>query len=128
MELAIKSFWQSLKHNGKLILVVGRESNVRKTAFFNSQIVSEIITTMGGFIQSEQSERSFTNKFGQIIFEDLLIFKADKRTEPIIGTSYEIANMHITEGRKRAPKDVLIDFDNALEKYKTVQPSPIYKV
>jgi len=128
MELAIKSFWHSLKHNGKLILVVGRESNVRKTAFFNSRIVSEIIVKMGGFIQSDQSERSFTNKFGQTIYEDLLIFKADKRTEPVIDSSYEIAKRHIIEGRKRAPEDVLIDFDNAIERYKTVQPSPIYKV
>jgi len=128
MELALKSFWESLKPNGKLILVVGRESNVRKTAFYNSQIVSEIISAMGGFIESEQSERSFTNKFGQKIYEDILIYKAEKNTEPSIGSSYQIAKNHIKQGQKRAPEDVLIDFENALKKYDTVKPSPIYKV
>jgi len=128
IEIAIKSFWNSLKQNGNLILVVGKESNVRKTAFYNGQIVKEIIQSMGGFKEGEQSERSFTNKFGKIIYEDILIFKAEKSKEPTLGSSYEIARQHIKEARNKAPSDVIIDFDNAIEKYKSVKPSPIYKI
>ncbi|OQW95204.1 MAG: hypothetical protein BWK79_03295, partial [Beggiatoa sp. IS2] len=75
MEEAIRSFWGVLKPNATLIMVLGRQSNVRNTAFYNGKIVMDILEQVGGFEQANLLERKFTNKFGNNIKEDILIYK-----------------------------------------------------
>lgn len=127
MESSIKSFWHTLKDNGKLVMVVGRESNVRKTPFFNSEIVEDLITKMGGFGLVGKEERSFSNKFGQMIFEDILIFEKIKNSSPIPKNAFSIAEKHLKRAVLIAPKEVLEDFKDVFIKLNNVKPSPIFK-
>lgn len=125
MEQAICSFWKSLKVNGKLILVVGRESNVRKTPFFNGKIIKEIIECMGGYSLYSMSERSFNNKFGHTIKEDIII--ATKIAQPPNPhQSRSIAQQHLNEALKKAKDDILIDIEDALLSINKIQPSPLF--
>ncbi len=59
-----------------MILVMGRESKVRNVAFYNGQMIAQLIQAMGGFKQ-QTLERTFINKFGHAIKEDILIFSKD---------------------------------------------------
>ncbi|MEA5099883.1 MAG: hypothetical protein VB011_05110, partial [Bacteroidales bacterium] len=127
MESSINSFWHTLKDNGKLVMVVGRESNVRKTPFYNGEIVEELITKMGGYGVIGKEERSFSNKFGQMIFEDILIFEKIKNSPPIPINAIMIAEKHLKRAELIAPKEVLMDFKDVFVKLNNVKPSPIFK-
>ncbi|UBZ05491.1 site-specific DNA-methyltransferase [Salegentibacter mishustinae] len=126
MEASLNSFWKSLSPEGKIIMVVGRESNVRKTPFYNGNIVLELAQTMGGFKNITKNERSFSNKFGKRIIEDILIFEKDSIQKPSINNAQEIAKNHILEAKKVAPNEVQNDFEDVLKKINIVKPSPIY--
>lgn len=73
IELAIKSFARALVPNGLLIMVLGRESKVRGAAFGNSEIVASLIERSGAFAKPKSHERVFTNRYGQSIYEDILV-------------------------------------------------------
>ncbi len=125
MELSILSFWEALKPGGKMVLVVGRESNVRKTPFYNGKIVSQIIVASQGFGELHNLERSFTNKFGADIKEDILVAK--KTNTSIQGNSArEIAKESLKNAFGHAPNDVKADFHEIFETIDTVKPSPIF--
>lgn len=126
MESSINNFWHSLKDNGKFVMVVGRESNVRKTPFYNGEIVQDLITNMGGFGILGREERSFSNKFGQMIFEDILIFEKIAKTAPIPKNAFSIAEKHLKRAEQTAPKEVICDFKDVYLKMNSVKPSPIF--
>lgn len=127
MESSINNFWHTLKDNGKLVMVVGRESNVRKTPFYNGEIVEELITQMGGYGMLGKEERSFCNKFGQMIFEDILIFEKIKNSSPLPKNAIPIAEKHLKRAEQIAPFEVLDDFRDVFVKLNQVKPSPIFK-
>ena len=72
MEQSIYSFWKTLKPFGTMILVIGRESNVKKTPFFNGKMILDLINKMGCFSNPQILERKFINKFGINIKEDII--------------------------------------------------------
>ncbi len=125
MELAIRSFWKTLKPNAKMILVVGRESNVRGIPFYNGQLVIEIIENTNGFSQIEISERQFTNKFGINIKEDIIIAaKADN-----IGTSSNgrtIAISHLERCLMNSQNGINEDLCDAILNSEIIVESPIF--
>jgi DNA modification methylase len=127
MESSLKSFWLSLNDDGKMVMVLGKESNVRKTPFYNGLIITELINKMGGFSILSKSNRAFQNKFGKEIIEDILIIKKITEQIPKTGFAQNIAQEHLIEARKSAPDDVLNDFDDVMNKIKYVKHSPIYK-
>lgn len=127
MESSLISFWHSLKDNGKVILVLGKESNVRKTPFYNGKIINELIEVIGGFSLISKSNRSFLNKFGKEIVEDIIIIEKIPDSIPKSGKAKDIAKKHLIEARKKAPNDVLSDFDDVMNKIENVKNSPIYR-
>ena len=60
------------KPEARIIFVVGRESNVRKTVFYNGEIVAELAVRCAGFSLTARQERVFQNRFGEMIHEDIL--------------------------------------------------------
>ncbi len=125
MEQSILSFWEALKPSGKMVLVVGRESKVRKTPFYNGKIVSQIIENSEGFGELHNLERSFINKFGVDIKEDILV--ATKTNTSIQGNSARvIAKESLEKAFEYAPNDVKPDFQEIFKTIETVEPSPIF--
>src|SRR5579871_1161817 len=61
-----------LHPEGKAIIIVGRESNVRGMPFKNGLIVAASALGSGNFQLEMRQERKFKNKFGEIIYEDIL--------------------------------------------------------
>jgi DNA modification methylase len=61
----------------ELIFVVGRESRVRGVAFSSSLIMAQIMLRMERFSAVTRAERVFTNRFGQRIWEDILVAQTD---------------------------------------------------
>jgi len=126
MELSIRSFWSALKENGKMVLVLGKESNVRNTAFYNGQLIIEILEASKGFTNIKIMERKFINKFGTNIKEDIIL--AFKSNQPLTEISYgrTIALKHLEESLKTAAGEIQLDILDAIKNIDQVLPSPLF--
>lgn len=126
MELSIREFWTALKSNGKMVLVLGRESNVRNTAFYNGQLIIEILEASKGFVNVKILERKFINKFGASIKEDIVV--AFKSNQPLGEISYgrAIALKHLEENLKKSSGEIQLDILDAIKNIDRVLPSPLF--
>jgi len=61
-----------LKSEGRAVLIIGYESKVLGTPFYNADLVEHIALQSGMFDLSLRQQRVFTNRFGEAIREDLL--------------------------------------------------------
>ena len=78
MAFSIREMSRICKDNSRIILIVGRESNVLSTSFSNSQLVYEVANGIFGLPLILKQERVFKNRFGQNIYEDILHFRNTK--------------------------------------------------
>jgi hypothetical protein len=114
--------------NARLILIVGRESMVRGTPFFNGEIVAEIGYRALGFDLILKQERVFRNRFGQDIFEDILHF-SPPMSDP--GNSFlectrTIARDVLELAFVQAPDKAKEGIELAITKVNQVRPSPLF--
>jgi len=118
------------RSDGRLIFVVGRESTVRGTPFFNGEIVAEVAHRALGFDLILRQERVFLNRFGQSIFEDILHFSpptsspgmsflelARKVAQDVLEATHSVAS----DGAKEGIGLALANIDQ-------VRPSPIFNL
>jgi DNA modification methylase len=125
MEMAIRSFWQSMKANGTIILILGRESNVRNTPFYNGQMVMEILSASKGFSDIQTLERKFINKFGTDIKEDIIIAtKTNILSDAFCGRN--IALKHLDKALQTNQNGVYSDIKEAIDSINEIEPSPMF--
>lgn len=125
MEQALRGFWQLLQADGRMILIIGRESNVRNSPFFNGLLIENVLEVMGGFTLEAKRERRFLNKFGIAIVEDILIYrKTDEPRANQIGR--EVAVRHLENALPAAHEEASQDILAAIAECDLVIPSPIF--
>jgi hypothetical protein len=127
MEQSLKSFWNSLDQDGLIILVIGRESNVRKVPFYNGLIVKDIIRGLGGFRDIKNFERRFVNKCGNSIKEDIMVFEKDD-SPPCNDCARNVALKHLKAGLHQTNSEVKDNISNAIRHLDTIQPSPMFNL
>lgn len=109
----------------RLIIVLGRESQVRKTAFFNGSIVASLASKCAGLKTLFRQERVFMNRFGNRITEDILHFENTPQNPDICPT--EIARHALVAAREYAPSESMRDLEEAIARIDETKPSAIYK-
>jgi len=72
MAAALQELARVLKPGGRAVLVVGYESRVLGTPFYNADIVEQLAMRSGAFAMLLRQKRVFTNRFGEAIREDIL--------------------------------------------------------
>lgn len=114
--------------DGRLIFVVGRESKVRGTTFFNGEIVAEIARSALGFDLILRQERVFLNRYGQNIFEDILHFSlpVNGPDASFLVQARTVAQEVLEATRSIAPDEAKEDIKLALTNINKVRPSPIF--
>ena len=125
MEACAESFALSLKPRGQLLLVVGRESNVRGISIPNSRLVAGIVTSLGGFNQEGSFERCFTNRFGASIYEDVLLFRR-VNDQPVPGAARSIACALLEELEDEANGEIQDDVRDAIAGSDAIELSPMF--
>jgi len=128
----LKHLASFLRTSGRAIFVVGRESRVRGVPFFNGEIVSALGTKCAGFNLKLRQERVFKNRFGEMIYEDILHFdQPNKQFEDPLPNARTIADGILLEAMKQSSgkvaNDVITDLESARESVVRVMPSPLYR-
>jgi len=107
------------------ILVLGRESTVNKTRFFNGDIVARVLRDSLGLEVAVRQERRFTNRFGKQILEDILHVHLGSHHRPV-QTPIEVGTSILRQAESRAPREKLDLLYQAIEEGPSVRGSPIY--
>jgi SAM-dependent methyltransferase len=125
IEMAIKSFARSLVPDGLLIMVLGRESRVRGIAFGNSSIVASLIERSGAFAKPKSYERMFTNRYGQLIYEDILIARRiglpDESEQ-----ARDVAKASLLAALEGQTGSVQANIEEAIDLIGSIRPSPLF--
>ncbi|MDP1596916.1 MAG: DNA methyltransferase [Methylotenera sp.] len=113
------------KTDANILFIVGRESNVKKIAFYNAELLKEVACKCGFFLEGQQ-HRVFGNKFGKSIYEEILRFRISKKTKCI--DAIEQARVVGIDALKFALTSAAIEIKaeliDAIEKSNKIQPSP----
>ncbi len=130
MALVFAELRRVCRPDALVLLVVGRESNVRGTPFYNGQIVSEIANRAAGFDLARRQERWFRNQFGQTIYEDILHFKLGKSpinySDCLLPNTRRVAESALQAAFDSTPKTAHADIEAALLDVNKVLPSPLF--
>jgi DNA modification methylase len=115
-----------LKDGAKAIFVVGRESMVRGISFENGELVASLAKICGFNVVLRQ-ERSFLNRFGQRIYEDILHFENEGVT--LGGDPRDLAIRMLEKKRGKSDRrEVADDLESAISSAHNVAASPIYEL
>jgi len=98
---------------------------VRGIQISNSGLLRTLAAELGCYQQESENERVFTNRFGQQIKEDIMVFQ---RTEhiPAEGSARAIAKDYLKEALGLATGDVRDDIAEVLSHIEGVAPSPLF--
>ena len=97
------------KLNGRIVLIVGHQSNVLGTPFYNADIIERIAINSGLFHKVIRQKREFKNKFGKLIREDII---------NLINLDYRYCSEKLDNIARKVALDVLqsnlltVDFKN----------------
>lgn len=117
----------AMKVGGRMIFVVGRESMVRKTPFYNSKIIEDIVDVIPSLHIESLNERQFGNRYGECIKEDIITIVKHKNDESIDMKLFEEIGMtHIKNALSYASSELEGDLLSILSKKELVFESPIY--
>jgi len=113
------------KTNAKIIFIVGRESNVKKTAFKNAKLITSVASQCGFNLEGSQ-ERVFKNKFGNLIYEEILRFSINRHfLNSKLDFGRDIGRKALNDALSYANSDVITDIKDAYIKSKNIKTSPI---
>jgi hypothetical protein len=127
MTLALVEMRRICGPRGHIIMIVGRESAVKGTRFFNGDIVARLAERCAGLRTEKRQERVFRNRFGEAIYEDILHFAAEsKRAQDPVHAANRVAREVLMEALPDSPRESRGDLKAALAGANVVMPSPIY--
>lgn len=127
IEQTLYSILAALENQGTVVMIIGRESNVRGVPFYNGKIVAQIIQTIDGFKMLNNEKRTFNNKFGNRIVEDILIFQKISRSDHQV-KGYIIARENLLKALGYANSEVKSDILDAVNNLEEIKPSPILNI
>lgn len=128
MALVLSDLCRLIKRDGKAVFVVGRQSQVRKTPFYNADILERMALALDIEVGSKQT-RTFTNKYGQRIVEDILVFKlrsAALDSQEVLDFARHLATAVLIEARDRVSDlSIAADLESAIENVPDVNISDL---
>jgi SAM-dependent methyltransferase len=118
-----------LKSGGRAVFIVGHESKVLGTPFYNAEIVEQIALRTGFFDIPLRQQRVFTNRFGEAIREDILNLckKAYGLDEDFaINAGRAVAREALKKASQVVPKKDRELLGDALAQINSIDGTPIF--
>lgn len=129
MALSLKEAIRVCQPESRMVYVVGRESNVLGYSFCNSELIYNIGVEIFNLPFLLRQERVFKNRFGQMIYEDILHFENSKEKISlddfaIVEMARVIATRMLSEKAELMPESKNIEFIyDAIEKSAKINQS-----
>lgn len=126
ISLAMREFQRVCRPGARAIIVIGRESKVRGISFANGEIVGCLAEVLPGIEFVRWQERSFTNRFGEKIYEEVLTFDIASTSDDadLLPLATEIGRQMLIEGHRKADSpDVAAEVKAAIDGSGLVRPS-----
>lgn len=126
MALAVREMNRVLALGGRATLVVGRESRVRRVPVYNGELLARLVRRLASFERCERAERSFVSRFGERIFEDILVLSGNQGAS---GTTDEVETLGREVGaevlRECASRlHTRVEVESAIAECDAIVPSP----
>ena len=128
MALALREMARTARAGARVILVLGRESMVRGTRFYNGELVAEVAVRGVGLKIEMRQERVFRNRYGADIYEDIIHFRAADEIpdrEFSLAAARRIAGQVLSVSRSFAPSEERRGLDEAMARLDRTSPSPL---
>ena len=129
MALALREMARATRRGSRLILVLGRESSVRGTRFFNGELVAEVAVQGIGLEIERRQERVFRNRYGADIYEDILHFRSMAAEVPddetCLSAARHIAGQVLSATRGLVPDAERPGLEDAMARLDAIGPSPM---
>jgi len=126
---ALKEMRRVIKDNGRLVIIIGRESSVRGVKFDNGKIISTLATCGANFKLELKQERKFKTKFGKLIYENILNFIPDE------GAKFDdehfarvMSQLLLKGGLKNTDGEIHSNIKEAILESSKIQPSQFLQV
>lgn len=128
MQTVFDELWRILAPGGTAVFVVGRSSNVRGVPFLNGEMIASVAVLGGTFSLRHRNERMFVNRFGEKIYEDVLILdRAARRRarESARELGRFVGACALQEARERCTDKIARqEIDDAYKKRDSIERSP----
>lgn len=114
-----------LSEKGKMVIVLGRESAVRGVSFKNAELIAAIASEGLGWTIHKWNERVFTNRYGEQIYEDVIVMTkgyCSSRQAITVGKLVGIESLR--RSLSYAPNDRMTEIDAAINNARNIKPSP----
>ncbi len=129
MTMAFQELARVLKPDGRAVLIVGHESMVLGTPFYNADIVEEIALQSGFFGVALRQKRIFTNRFGETIREDILNLHREHNAcdpAPAIHVGRSIARNALSAAAGNTPQRNAPLLQEAISRVDEINGTPIF--
>lgn len=127
MALTLAEMSRVMTVGGTAILVVGRESRVRGIPFLNSDLIARIARDLDCFASRSRAERRFVNRYGGVIYEDILVLSNSspaKVEQPVIEQIGRSRGLEALAGASgTAGRDA--EIESAIGAAAEIAPSPL---
>ncbi len=130
MAYAIQELARVLKPGAPAVLIVGHESRVLGSPFYNADIVEKIAVQSAAFDILLRQRRVFTNRFGEAIREDILNLRrepyaGDPALAPTVGRS--VASEALSAAQKTVPEGNSRFLAEAISRIDEIGGTPLFK-
>ncbi|WP_413192496.1 DNA methyltransferase [Pararobbsia alpina] len=113
------------RQGAPVVFVVGRESNVLGCSFRNSYLIESLMTESADYQVLQAEERVFSNRYGQDIYEDVIIARRVGCTPITLDFARSLGQRALTNALGSAPEKNAEALQEAITGFKKVQPSPL---
>ena len=119
---------KAIRQEGILLLIVGRESNVRGVPFYNGEIIRDLLRLHPCFTRLGHYERHFINRFGLVIREDILVTKRSDLPPRMLPEEQarRVAGKHLKSAREIASGEINRDLESAIQDVTSISGSDWY--
>jgi hypothetical protein len=128
MTLGLSELARVLKADAPLVLVLGRESKVLGASFKNGSLIAEILSLSGSFEDIRAAERVFTNRFGDEIYEDIVIARRARFNPPNMEIARTVSVAALMNALSSVSDKNRSSLEDAIEQSKIVNPSPLLNI
>lgn len=125
MGMVLNELVRVTRDKAKIVMVVGRTSNVLGASFENSKIITDLAMYTKQLSLKSQAERVFKNMFGESIIEDILVFEKNSSQKHIIEkqSSINVGLDMLNFALNHVPEKNIILLQDAIKKGHSVMES-----